>query len=398
MVYGILLKFYYGGKRMKFLILSCNTGGGHNTAAMALKQAAENMGHEALLLDFLLLSGQKTSNRISSLYINTAKRLPHVFGAAYTLGKWVSYVPGKSPIYFFNKKRAEALYGYIKEHNFDAVLTTHLFAAEALTCIKRRGLKLPLTVAVATDYTCIPFWDEVECDIYISPHEELAGEYIKRKLPKENIYPCGIPVDARFSERKPKKEAKQELGFDPERPLYLIMSGSMGFGHVPMFAKLLCRYTENGQVAIICGTNEKLREKLEKVFDGNKDVRVVGFTENVPDYMAACDVIYTKPGGLTSTEALVSGTPIIHTAPIPGCESKNYRFFGKKGLSLHAKNMVTQILCGKALVENIEKRDRMTEQQRKNSKPDSAKNIISLAVSMCDERKKQVGCERGNSK
>ena len=86
---------------------------------------------------------------------------------------------------------------------------------------------------------------------------------------------------------------------------------------------------------------------MKRFLKRSKDVKIVGFTKNVPEYMAACDVIYTKPGGLTSTEALVSGTPIIHTAPIPGCESKNYRFFGKRGLSFHAKNMVTQILCGK---------------------------------------------------
>ncbi len=364
---------------MKFLILSCNTGGGHNTAALAIKQAAEKMGHEAIFTDFLTLAGKKTSDIISSLYVNTAKYLPLVFGAVYTVGKGVSYFPWKSPVYFYNKRFAKVLLEYIRGNNFDAIITTHLFAAETLTYLRRKNVRLPLTIAVSTDYTCIPFWNEVECDIYISPHEALSDEYVRRRLPREKIYPYGIPVDERFTEERSQRKAKMSLGFDPNRPLYLIMSGSMGFGRVPLFTKLLCRYTENSQVAVICGNNKKLKDKLEKVFEGSKDVKIVGFTKNVPEYMAACDVIYTKPGGLTSTEALVSGTPIIHTAPIPGCESKNYRFFGKRGLSFHAKNMVTQILCGKTLVENQEKRRKMTERQYENSKPNSARDIVKLA-------------------
>lgn len=378
---------------MKFLILSCNTGGGHNAAALAVKKAAEKRGHEAVFMDYLMLSGEKTSKKLSSLYINTAKYLPHFFGFVYMLGKGVSYIPGKSPIYFYNKRLASPLLSYIKENEIDAVVVTHLYPAEALTCLKRRAETLPVTVAVATDYTCIPFWDEIELDVYVSPHEDLIGEYVKRKLPKEKIFPFGIPVDDGFSVEKPKAELKKEFGFDPDRPLYLIMSGSMGFGHVPMFAKLLMKHTENSQVAIICGNNEKMKKKLEKSFENSKDVRVIGFTKRVSDYMAACDVVYTKPGGLTSTEALVRNTPIIHTAPIPGCESRNYRFFGKRGMSIHAKNMVTQIFFGKMLVENSSEREKMIASQIANSKPDAAENIVKTAEKeFAASKERKDGC------
>lgn len=380
---------------MKFLILSCNTGGGHNTAAKAVKQAAEKMGHEAVFMDFLLFSGEKTSRRLSSLYVNTAKYLPHIFGIVYMLGKWVSYIPGKSPIYFYNKRFASPLHHYLKEHNIDAVVVTHLYPAEALTYLKRHKKEMPVTVAVATDYTCIPFWNEIECDFYISPHEDLCGEYIRRKMPKDKIFPCGIPVDERFFSKKTSEEAKKELGFDPKRPLYLIMSGSMGYGHVPMFAKLLCKHTDNSQIAIICGNNKKMKKKLDNTFKNSSDVKIIGFTEKVADYMTACDVIYTKPGGLSSTEALVRNVPIIHTAPIPGCESKNFRFFGKHGISIHAKNMLTQILFGKMLIENDEKRKKMVKQQNINSKPNAAADIVKLAEEKYNLNKIEITEESG---
>ena len=274
---------------MKLLILSCNTGGGHNTAAYAIKAAAEKMGHEAEVKDYLLFAGEKTSRRLSSLYINTAKYTPHLFGAVYNLGKCVSYLPGMSPIYYANKGLGLKLKKYIDDNGFDVVAATHLYPAEALTFLKKHRIPIPPTIAVATDYTCIPFWNELRCDAYISPHEALRGEYISRKLPGDRIYSYGIPVDGSFSGERNGPDAKKKLGFDPDKPLYLIMGGSMGFGKIPLFAKLLYKYAGNCQIAVICGSNASMKEKLDRMFAGNSDVRIIGFTKEVADYMAACD-------------------------------------------------------------------------------------------------------------
>lgn len=369
---------------MKILILSCNTGGGHNTAALAIKSAAEALGHTAEVKDYLLLASEKTSRRLSDLYINVAKFTPHLFGAVYALGKGVSYFPTRSPIYVANSPLGAKLKKYIDENAFDAVVVTHLYPAEALTYLKRRGAKLPPTIAVATDYTCIPFWNEIECDAYISPHESLSREYVRRRLPADRIYPFGIPVDMRFSQKKDRKKTKAALGFDPEKPLYLIMGGSMGFGRIPMFTRLLRRHTRPSQIAVICGNNSAMKKKLDRMFSDDPDVRIIGYTNLVSDYMAACDVVYTKPGGLSSTEALVSKTPTVHTAAIPGCESSNRRFFCRKHISLRASGAVTGIICGKALVENKEKYENMQKNQTENAKPDAAANIVKLAEKLAE--------------
>ena len=124
--------------------------------------------------------------------------------------------------------------------------------------------------------------------------------------------------------------------------------------------------------------NDALRESLERQFAGRENVRILGFTENVPVFMAACDCLYTKPGGLTSTETLVSGAPVVHTKPIPGCESDNFRFFAENGLSVPAKRIRRQIALGIELAQDPEKRRRMRVNQSACARPQAASSILEL--------------------
>ena len=91
---------------------------------------------------------------------------------------------------------------YLKENPADAVIMPHLYPAETITYMKRHGMKLPLTIAVMTDYTCIPFWEETNCDYYITPHESLNGEIIKRGIKKEKLRSFGIPVSLSCNRKK----------------------------------------------------------------------------------------------------------------------------------------------------------------------------------------------------
>ena len=94
--------------------------------------------------------------------------------------------------------------------------------------------------------------------------------------------------------------------------------------------------------------------------------------------MDACDVIYTKPGGLTSTEALVKNIPIVHTAPIPGCEAANVAFFKKRHLSVSSKRLSKQVELGKIMIENKELNAEMIRAQRRERKPYAAIQIVGL--------------------
>ena len=364
---------------MKILILSCNTGEGHNAAGRAVKERLLHDGHEAVMLDYMQLAGKKTSVVVGQTYVKIAKNLPWLFHLFYKLGSIISSSRHKSPVYLANKLMAKHLECYLDVNDFDAIVMPHLFPAETLTYMKHRGtLKLP-TVAIGTDYTCIPFWEETECDYYVIPHPELVEEFAERGIPREKLLPYGIPVNMAFSKKNDKQAARERLKLPADKPMYLVMSGSMGFGKIHLFAFELSRKLKDGeQIVIICGNNQKLKQTLKREFWWNKSVHVIGFTEHVADYMAACDVIYTKPGGLTSTEALVKNIPIVHTAPIPGCETKNRDFFVSRGMSVAAEHIRTQVAQGRTLVQNHAVRDGMAAAQRQNACPDAAEHIVKL--------------------
>lgn len=373
---------------MKVLILSCNTGEGHNTAGRAVKERLEYEGHQAELVDMMMLAGRRTSRIVGGAYIKIARDFPRFFGFVYRLGGLITSARHKSPVYYANALLAKHLKKYLEEHETDVIVTPHLYPAETITYMKRKGMLDIKAVAVATDYTCIPFWEETECDCYILPHEDLMAENEERGMDVEKMYPYGIPVSMAFSEKRDKREAKKKLKLPEDRPMYLVMSGSMGFGKIHLFAYELAKKCRDGEsIVILCGNNSKMKRTLQRTFRGNGNIHVVGFTNHVSEYMDACDVVYTKPGGLTSTEALVKNIPIVHTVPIPGCETKNMEFFTSRGISVASEKIHTQVAQGKMLVEDGQIRSGMLSAQRRYAKPDAAGNICRLLLLLCGEEK-----------
>lgn len=364
---------------MKILILSCNTGEGHNAAGRAIEEAARAAGHETELVDAMLLRSRGTSRFVSGLYIGIVRRLPRLFGAAYRLALLISSRRIKSPIYWLNTRMAKRYASFIEEGGYDAVVMPHLYPAETITYMKKHNMLSIPAIAVGTDYTCIPFWEETDCDYYILPHEDLAEEYVKRGVPREKLLPYGIPVSHAFTAHQDKNVARKRCRLPLDAPIFLIMSGSMGFGKLVVFALALYKQCkDNEHIVIICGNNQKLRSMLTKEFRRHERVHILGYTRHVSSYMDACDVIFTKPGGLTSTEALVKMVPTVHTAPIPGCETKNSAFFVDRGLSYASRYMIEQIRLGMLLMRSRDLQEDMRQAQELHRKPDAAKQIMEL--------------------
>lgn len=282
---------------MKVLILSCNTGGGHNAAASALKESLEFHHHEAEVLDLMSLGKKHTSALVGGAYVKLVSVFPAGFGVLYQLGELVRKFPGKSPVYYANARLGKVLADYIEQNHFDAVVTTHLYPAETMTWMKQKGLLTIPCVAIATDYACIPFWEETNCDYYVIPHRDLISEFVSYGIPEEKLLPLGIPVRPAFSRPASKEDVRRHLGLPEDAPLFLVMSGSMGFGKVHLLAhELVSRLTNGEQTVIICGNNKKRARSLRLQFHKNSNVHVIGFTRHVAEYMAAADVLFTKPG------------------------------------------------------------------------------------------------------
>lgn len=372
---------------MRVLILSCNTGGGHNSAGRAMVERLQREGQEAVMLDIMSLAGRRTSRMVGNTYINVAKYTPKLFQAAYRAGDWISSARRKSPVYYANCMMAGHLEQYLAEHETDILVMPHLFPAETVTYMKKKGrLSIP-ALAISTDYTCIPFWEETDCDGYVIPHPDLIQEYVGKGIPGEKLYPLGIPNSMEFETKVSKEQARRELGLAVDTPLFLIMGGSMGFGKIRELARALFAACGDGeQMAVICGNDRKMYGSLAEEFQGQERVHILGYTKQVPLWMDACDVVYTKPGGLTSTEALVKQVPIVHTEPIPGCETKNAEFFSARGMSVVEKSIDMQVQRGMQLLKDRNLHTRMQEAQRRNGFPQASLEIYHLMERMCEEK------------
>lgn len=370
---------------MKVLILSCNTGGGHNSAGKAVAEELLARGDEAYVLDYLRLAGDGVSRLVGDGYVQLVKKTPRLFGLAYNLGLVVSRITRKSPVYYVNGRMAKYLDRYLKEHPVDAIVMPHLYPAETITYMRRKGMSLPLTVAVMTDYTCIPFWEETDCDYYVTPHEKLHRACIRRGLPGEKLIPFGIPVSRVFCQKISKVEARTRLGLLPDETYFLVVGGSMGAGDPEKLVDCLLKESSREHILIICGSNEKMERKLRGRYAGEDRVRVKGFTARMPLYFSACDLVFTKPGGLTSTEAAVAGIPLVHTEPIPGCETANRRFFTRLGMSVSALTTRGQVHQGLELIRDPKLAGRMRRCQRANIHRDSAEKICDFLHEKLEE-------------
>ena len=215
---------------MDALIFSCGTGGGHNSAANAIKQELLRRGHRVTMLDPYSLSNTRVGSFINQSYINLVKKAPRLFGLVYQLGNLYRRLPVHSPVYHINHRMALPVQCFLEEGNFDLIIMPHIFPGEILTNMRDHGICLPPTLLIATDYTCIPFTEEVQCDRYVIPSDDLCPAFTRWGIPKERLYPLGIPVDQSFENPPDKQESLRRLGLDPSLRYLLVVGGSMGAG------------------------------------------------------------------------------------------------------------------------------------------------------------------------
>ena len=184
---------------MKAILLTCSTGQGHNSAAQAVSEALARRGAVCETADALAFLGERASEVITDAFVNIAVRTPRAFGFMYGVGEKLSEGLAdrlKSPVYLANALYAENLRKHLEENEIDVAVCPHLFPAEALTFLKKRGMTRTRCYFVSTDYTCIPFLEETDLDAVFLPDASLAPEFAARGMPRAKLIPAGIPVSA----------------------------------------------------------------------------------------------------------------------------------------------------------------------------------------------------------
>ena len=361
---------------LRVLFFSTSTGQGHNQAGRAVKEYLDSRGVETVFSD-VLDTGKKKSGSVSKLYEGIVNHAPRVFGALYWIGEHISSAKHHSPIYYLNTLYTDSLCKVIADIGPDVIVCPHLFSGQAVTrLIEKKKLEIP-TVGVMTDYCCTPFWEETRLDRYITPNELVSEDCVGHGMKRSTLLPLGIPVSAKFSAHTPKAEARAVFGLANET-VFVVNGGSMGYGKIPELAAGLVRRMPEAGVVAVCGHNTATYDKVKDI----KGVTALPFIHNLDVLLDAADVLLTKPGGLSTTEATVKRIPFVITMPIPGNEDRNASFFAKTGMAVSVKTVESAVDAAYRLASDAEARRAMLAAQERYGSVTAAKDIGDLIISL----------------
>ncbi len=364
----------------KILILSASTGGGHNRAAHALKETFEKENIQVDILDTLKFVNPTMDKIISKGYEKSAIYTPKAYGRLY---KYSDLNIAKKEL---NKNllleyMVRKLKKFFKQNSYDFIIGTHPFPLMAVSKLKEKNILKTPVMSILTDYTIHSTWVCKNIDYYITGDEFVKSLLIREGIDSDDIHPFGIPVESKFLETKDKKEVLDELGLFDDKLTVLLMGGSFGAGNVlDEFNKLL-DVDYDIQIIAVAGRNKSLKDKLQKAYENSftdKKVLIYGFTKNINNLMNISDILVTKPGGLTTTEALLMEIPLIIPYFIPGQEGENLDFLLNNGLALKTTKKYDLKILVEVLIENPHRLKRIKENMNYIKKLDSSENIYKL--------------------
>ena len=377
---------------MKTLILSCNTGEGHNSCAKAIKEYYDTVGDECVIKDGLEFISPKVSNFISWGHTFIYRHLPLLFKYGYVyIEKHPTMFKEGSFAYRFITRGTERMYTCICDEQYDIIICTHVFASLMLTdMLKKHPMNQP-TALVSTDYTCSPSTKDSNLDYYFIPDDEFATDFECRTITEEKLISSGIPVRQMFYRSIPKEEAKMSVGVQPNHHHLILMCGSMGCGPMEkLLHKLSQELPVDWEVSVICGRNTKLADKLNKKYENIEQIHINGFVRDMGMMMDSADLYLTKPGGISVTEALAKSLPMIFIDAVAGCEEYNRIHFIRKG---GAKTGVTTSELTEvclSLMLNESKRQMMNESLFKMEKRNASQIIFETMKKLMEERDAEI--------
>ena len=319
---------------MRVLILSCNTGGGHNSCAKAIQKCFEQNGDICDIADSLSFVSKNFTKMMSEGHSLMYRKFPKVFSVGYEVAeKRPGAFEKESALSVIFEKGAKELSNLIKSGRYDTVISVHVFPGIMLKKAFSDGEFSDVKTAfVATDYTCSPGVCAFDYDYYFIPDETVTKEFVSKGIPFEKIFPVGIPVNERFYENIPKNRAKLSFSVSPAHRHLVIMCGSMGCGPVEEITDILSKTAESDvEISVVCGTNQKLFNNLYEKYRTTENIHIMSYVSDVSLLLDSADLYLTKPGGLSSTEAFSKGVPMVFIDAVSGCEKHNLEFFLEAG-------------------------------------------------------------------
>jgi processive 1,2-diacylglycerol beta-glucosyltransferase len=379
---------------MKILIIHASAGNGHKRAAEAVAAAVRGMpgGHQADVLDALDLAPAKFKTFYQRSFESTVKHAPWFFGAMFHASSEAARFRAFRAIRrIFNRIVAHDLCDEVNRRDPDVVICTHFLSLDALARRKRRGRLEAALGCVVTDYIAHGYWIEPTAERNWVPTAAVASGMAKQGVNRGSIRVTGIPVDPVFAAPPEREAARKQLGTPPGRRVVLLLGGGLGMGPVAeIVAALASRADLPVALEVVCGKNAELKAEVEALAPKLKaPTRVHGFVNTIPALMAAADLVVTKPGGLTTSECLAIGRPMLLFEAMPGQEKGNADYFVGAGAALE----IAPETAGATLADlfaNPAKMEALAAKARELSKPGAALAIAEDALTLTRTAKRRA--------
>ena len=270
----------------------------------------------------------------------------------------------------------------IKNYSPGVIVCTQVLPCMFCAKLKERGIISTPLVAVITDFGVHSYWIRPGVNAFIVPNSEVGKVLLTKGVSAKAIYEYGIPIDKRFGLAKDRLKMRERLGLDPDRFTVLLMGG--GAGLLFDLRGAIKRWQKRNlpiQMLLVAGENEELKRRVVELKSRIRmPILVYGFIDNIDELMAASDLIITKPGGLTVSEAIASDLPIVLVRVIHGQEENNLKFLLGKGVALDGgKREIGKLLC--KLYENPQELDDLKRRAKDFAYPDSAADIAQFILS-----------------
>ncbi|MEF3302848.1 MGDG synthase family glycosyltransferase [Paenibacillus sp. GYB003] len=327
-------------RKKRILLLSEGFGAGHTQAAHALSVGLRKLSPDlqTRVLELGSFLHPTLARFAASAYRKTITSQPKLYG----------YVYRKQYKKSLNRLARMALhrlfYGQtlevIKQLRPDTIVCTHPFPSAVVSRLKRAGLSVPLCTVI-TDYDAHGTWINPEVNKYLVSTEEVKRKLLQRGVPDSHIEVTGIPVHPNFWQHHNKEELRLRFGLQA-MPTVLVMGGGWGLVQHDDMLQHMAQWRDRLQFIFCMGSNKKALERLkaDPRFT-HPNIRLLGFTREVDKLMDVSDLLITKPGGMTCTEGLAKGLPMLFYSPIPGQEEENCQYFTEMGLGEPIKSLAT---------------------------------------------------------
>ncbi|CAH1206923.1 MULTISPECIES: MGDG synthase family glycosyltransferase [Paenibacillus] len=318
-------------EKKRILLLSEGFGAGHTQAAYALSSSLRKLspGVQTKVLELGSFLNPRVAPLIITAYKKTVTKQPKLVGYVYkhqykkSLNRFTTLALHKL---FYTHTRS-----IVRQLRPNVIVCTHPIPSAVISRLKRLGIMVPLCTVI-TDYDAHGTWISPEVDLYLVSTEEVRSKLLLRGVSSDRIRVTGIPVHPSFWEHPGKDEIRSKFGLK-DMPTVLVMGGGWGMLSDEVINQFLTRWHEDIQIIFCLGRNDKARTDMEQNPTYQKEnIHIMGYTKEIDKLMEVSDLLITKPGGMTCSEGLAKGIPMLFHNPIPGQEEENVQYFTSRGL------------------------------------------------------------------